>query len=108
MQARGGDGRTLPNDDNDPFTDDDKPSPRVAGVDADELRSYVERIERIDGERRELGEDIKEIKAEAKRNGILIPVLTLILRERRKDRRVIEELHAVADVYRRALEDADE
>lgn len=104
MQARAGDGRTLQHDDNDPFTN----PPRVAGVDADELRSYVERIERIDSERRDLGEDIKAIKAEAKRNGILIPVLALILRERRKDRKVIEELHAVADVYRRALGDADE
>lgn len=100
MQARGGDGREISGDDNDPF------DTRTAGVDAAALRSFVQRIERVDDERRELGEDIKAIKAEAKRQGILIPVLALILRERRKDRQKLEELNANADLYRRALEEA--
>jgi uncharacterized protein (UPF0335 family) len=95
MQARGGDGRDIDPDDNNHSIE----------VNSDQLHSIVDRIERLESERRELLGDIKEIKQEAKDAGYLIPVINLIIRERRKDREKLDEFLTSADAYRRALED---
>ena len=44
----------------------DKPEAKTGGIAADRLRSLVERIERLEEERKALGSDIKDIYAEAK------------------------------------------
>ena len=105
MQARGGDGRPLPDDDNfDDELDEASPSPIPAEA-TKALRRFIERIETLDTERRSISEEINEIKKEAKGAGFLIPVINFILRERRKDREDVEEFNATADLYRSALEE---
>lgn len=55
---------------------------RIAG---DRLRSFVERIERLEAERAELGADVREVYAEAKFVGLDVKVLRLVVAARRKD-----------------------
>lgn len=73
------------------------------GIAADRLLSFVERIERIEEERRALGEDIKDIYAEAKSAGFDVKVMRRVIRERKLDQAELEEQEALLDLYRRAL-----
>ena len=80
-----------------------KPGRATGGVAADRLRSLVERIERLEDERRELGNDIKDIYAEAKSAGFDVKVLRQLIRVRRQEPAEVEEQESLLDVYRRAL-----
>jgi uncharacterized protein (UPF0335 family) len=80
-------------------TTDEKPT----NVAANRLRSIVERIERLEEERKALGSDIKDIFSEAKSAGFDVKVLRALLRLRGKDPAEIEEQETLLDVYRRAL-----
>jgi len=73
------------------------------GLAADRLRSLVERIERLDEERKALGSDIKDIYAEAKSAGFDVQVLRALIAVRRKEAAEVEERETLLDVYRRAL-----
>ncbi len=75
----------------------------VGGVGADRLRSLVDRIERMEEERKALGSDIKDIYAEAKSAGYCPKTLRQLIRIRRADPAEIEEQENLLDVYRRAL-----
>ena len=68
-----------------------------------QLRSIVERIERLEEEKREITEQIKEVYAEAKGNGFDVPTLrkTISLRKKSSDERSEEE--AMLDLYLQAL-----
>jgi uncharacterized protein (UPF0335 family) len=76
---------------------------KTAGIAADRLRSIVERIERLEEERKALGGDIKDIYAEAKSAGFDVKVLRQLLRIRKQEAAEVEELETMLDVYRRAL-----
>lgn len=76
---------------------------KVGGIAADRLRSLVERIERLEEERRALGGDIKDIFAEAKSAGFDVKVLRQLIRLRKQEPAEIEEQESLLDVYRRAL-----
>ena len=80
---------------------DDKPE--TGGIAADRLRSLVERIERLEEERKALASDIKDIYAEAKSAGFDIKVLRQLIRIRRQEPAEVEEAETLLDVYRRAL-----
>ena len=69
----------------------------------DRLRSLIDRIERIEEERKALGSDIKDIYAEAKSAGFDVKVLRTIIRLRKQEPAEIEEQETLLDVYRRAL-----
>jgi uncharacterized protein (UPF0335 family) len=73
------------------------------GVAADRLRSIVERIERLEEERKALGSDIRDIFVEAKSAGFDVKVLRQILKLRKADPAEVEEQEVLLDVYRRAL-----
>jgi uncharacterized protein (UPF0335 family) len=75
----------------------------VGGVAADRLRSLIERIERLEEERKALGSDIKDIYAEAKSAGFDVKVLRQIIRIRKQEPAEVEEQETLLDVYRRAL-----
>src|SRR3954453_6228046 len=75
----------------------------AGGIAADRLRSIVERIERLEEERKALANDIKEIKLEARSAGFDIPTIIAILKLRAKDPAQVEEQETLLDVYRRAL-----
>jgi uncharacterized protein (UPF0335 family) len=80
--------------------DDD---PQVGGIAADRLRSIIERIERLEEERKALGSDIKDIYSEAKSAGFDVKVIRAIIRIRKQEPAEVEEQESLLDVYRRAL-----
>lgn len=73
------------------------------GIAADRLRSIVERIERLEEERKALSSDIKDIYTEAKSAGFDVKVLRRLIADRAKDAADVEEMETLLDVYRRAL-----
>lgn len=75
----------------------------VGGISADRLRSLVERIERLQEERKALGSDITDIFAEAKSAGFDVKVLRQLIRIRAIDPAEVEEQETLLDLYRRAL-----
>lgn len=75
----------------------------TGGIAAERLRSIVERIERLEEERKALGNDIKDIYVEAKSAGFDVKVLRQLIRLRRQEPREVEEQETLLDVYRRAL-----
>ncbi|MDI2090746.1 DUF2312 domain-containing protein [Commensalibacter oyaizuii] len=75
----------------------------VGGVAADRLRSIIERIERLEEERKGLANDIKDIYAEAKSAGFDVPVIRRVISARKKEPSEVEEQETLFDVYRRAL-----
>jgi uncharacterized protein (UPF0335 family) len=72
-------------------------------VAADQLKALVERIERLDEERRKLGADIRVVYAEAKGNGFDGKALRRIVALRRQDAAKRAEDEAMLDLYKRAL-----
>jgi uncharacterized protein (UPF0335 family) len=77
--------------------------PTTGGIAADRLRSIVDRIERLEEERKALSSDIKDIYAEAKSAGFDVKVLRAIIRIRKQEPAEVEEQETLIDVYRRAL-----
>ncbi len=69
----------------------------------DRLRSLVERVERLEEERKGLSSDIKDIFTEAKSAGFDVKVLRALLRLRKQEPADVEEQETLLDVYRRAL-----
>ncbi|MGE0416891.1 MAG: DUF2312 domain-containing protein [Acetobacteraceae bacterium] len=76
----------------------------VGGIAADRLRSIVERIERLEEEKKALSGDIKDIFQEAKSAGFDIKVLRQVIRLRKMDQAALQEQDTLLDLYRRALE----
>ena len=81
----------------------EKPETNTGGIAADRLRSIVERIERLEEERKALAGDIKDIYAEAKSAGFDIKVLRQLIRIRKQETAEVEEQETLLDLYRRAL-----
>lgn len=73
------------------------------GVAADRLRSIVDRIERLEEEKKALGSDIKDIYQEAASAGYDVKVLRQLIRIRKQEAAEVEEQESLLDVYRRAL-----
>ena len=67
------------------------------------LRSLVERIERLEEERKAIGSDIKDIYTEAKSAGFDVKVMRRLIADRRKDAAEVEEMETLLDVYRKAI-----
>jgi uncharacterized protein (UPF0335 family) len=76
---------------------------KSGGVAVDRLRSLVERIERLEEERKALASDIKDIYAEAKSAGFDVKVLRQLIRIRKQEAAEVEEQETMLDIYRRAL-----
>ena len=72
-------------------------------VGADQLRAFVERIERMSEEKDAITADIREIYAEAKGSGFDSRVLRQIVKERKQDANERAEREALLDLYRSAL-----
>ena len=82
----------------------DQPTQEQVGIASDRLRSLVDRIERLEEERKALGSDIKDISAEAKSAGFDVKVLRQLIRIRKQDAAEVEEHEAMLRVYRTALQ----
>ena len=77
--------------------------PDVGGIAGERLRSFIERIERLEEERRTLGADIKEVYAEAKGAGFDAKIMRQLIRIRRMDKDDLDEQETLLDIYKRAL-----
>ncbi|HYY84513.1 MAG TPA: DUF2312 domain-containing protein [Beijerinckiaceae bacterium] len=72
-------------------------------VAADQLKSFIERIERLEEEKAALAGDIKEIFLEAKGNGFDTKAMRKILSLRKKDHAERQEEEAILELYMQAL-----
>ena len=69
----------------------------------DQLKAIVERIERLEEEKRAIADDIKDVYAEAKGNGYDVKVLRKIVRLRKQDKHERAEEEAILETYMQAL-----
>ena len=75
----------------------------IGGITAEQLRSYVERVERLETEKAEVADQIKEVMAEAKANGFDTKVMRQVLKLRKIDPQDRAEQESLLDLYLRAL-----
>lgn len=68
-----------------------------------QLKSIIERIERLEQEKSEIAEQIKEVFAEAKGKGFDVKILRKVVRMRKQDRAKRQEEEAILDLYLSAL-----
>jgi uncharacterized protein (UPF0335 family) len=78
----------------------------MSEVESGQLRAFVERIERLEEDRRSVGDDIKEVYAEVKGNGFDVAILRKVVALRRKDRDKRIEEKTILDLYLTALGEA--
>lgn len=69
----------------------------------DQIRAFVERIERLEEEKKAIADDIKEVFAEAKGAGYDVKALREVIRLRKQDRDERAEREAILDTYLAAL-----
>lgn len=72
-------------------------------VTADELRQFIERIERLDAEKKDLADQQKEVMAEAKGRGYDTKIIRKVIALRKRDSDDIAEEEAVLEMYKQAL-----
>jgi uncharacterized protein (UPF0335 family) len=77
--------------------------PDVGGIAGERLKSLIERIERLEEEKRTLSEDIKEVYAEAKGTGFDAKIIRQIIRIRKRDQDELDEEETLLDLYKRAI-----
>ncbi|MDV2967822.1 DUF2312 domain-containing protein [Nitratireductor aquimarinus] len=75
----------------------------VNTVAAGQLRAFVERVERLEEDKKSVGDDIKEVYAEMKANGFDTKAVRAIIRLRKKDPAERQEEEAMIDLYKAAL-----
>ncbi len=75
----------------------------TGGVAAGQLRSFIERIERLEEEKKGLSDDIRDVFAEAKGNGFDTKVMRQVIRIRKKEPAERQEEEASLDLYMHAL-----
>ncbi len=73
------------------------------GIAGERLRQFIERIERLEEERKALGADIREVYAEAKSVGFEPKIMRQVVKIRRMESHELEEQEALLDVYKHAL-----
>ena len=76
----------------------------VGGVASDRLRSFVERIERLEEEKQALTADIREVYSEAKGAGFDIRVMRQLIRLRKMDADDRKQMEDILNTYERALQ----
>ena len=75
----------------------------VGGVAVERLKSFIERLERLEEEKRGLSGDIKEVYAEAKGSGFEPKIMCQVVKLRRMDKADVDEEESLLDLYKRAL-----
>ena len=72
-------------------------------VAADQLRLFIERIERLEEEKKAIADDVRDVYSEAKANGYDTKTMRAIVRLRRMETHVRQEADALLETYRNAL-----
>ena len=75
----------------------------LGGIAGDQLRSYIERIERLEEEKAALAADVKEIFSEAKGTGFDVKIMRQIIRLRKLDREDRQEQEELLQLYQHAI-----
>ncbi|MEZ5839234.1 MAG: DUF2312 domain-containing protein [Hyphomicrobiales bacterium] len=73
------------------------------GVAGAQLRSFIERIERLEEEKKTISDDIKDVFAEAKATGFDVKTMRQVIRIRKQDKEERQEAEALLDLYLHAL-----
>ena len=73
------------------------------GVAGERLKSFIERIERLEEEKKALSDDIRDVYAEAKGTGFDVKVMRQIVKIRKMDKDDLDEQEALLDTYLHAL-----
>ncbi len=76
---------------------------RVNSIDGSELKSFVERVERLNDDISGFQDDRKAVFAEAKARGFDPAILKKIIRIRKRDKAELDEEQALLEIYQRAL-----
>jgi len=76
---------------------------KAGGVAGDHLKSFIERIERLEEEKKALGDDIRDVYSEAKANGFEVKIMRQIVKIRKMDKDDLDEEETLLDIYKRAL-----
>jgi uncharacterized protein (UPF0335 family) len=76
----------------------------TGGIAAEKLKSFVERIERLETEKTELAGDIREVYSEAKGNGFDTKIMRQVIRLRKMESADRREQDELIELYRRALD----
>ena len=69
----------------------------------DQLKAFVERIERLEEEKKAISDDIRDVYAEAKGNGYDVKAMRAVVRLRKQDKDERTEYEAVLETYMHAL-----
>lgn len=75
----------------------------VGGIAADQLRSFIDRMERLEEEKAGIMEQIRDVGSEAKSSGFDLRTLSQIIRMRKQDADDLEEQRYLLDLYKQAL-----
>ena len=75
----------------------------ISNAAADQLKAFIERIERLEEEKKNISDDIKDVYAEAKGNGFDTKVLRKIVSMRRQDQNERKEQEEILSLYLQAL-----
>jgi uncharacterized protein (UPF0335 family) len=70
----------------------------------DQLKQYIDRIERLEGEKSVLLDDIKQVFDEVKANGFDVKTMKQVIKLRKLDKNKLAEQDAILELYRQALE----
>jgi len=76
---------------------------QTESVAADQLKAFIERIERLEEEKASISADIKDVYAEAKGNGFDTKILRKIIALRKQDYAERQEAEAILEMYMQAL-----
>lgn len=94
--------KTVPASDRNVERSDNAPKD-VGGISGQRLKSFIERIERLEEEKRVLGEDIKEVYAEAKGTGFDTKIVRHLIKLRKQDPDDRDEFETLTEIYQRAI-----
>ena len=84
-------------------TNDDEMGADLRGATAQELKSFIERIENLEEEKAEVAANIKEVYSEAKGRGFDTKVLRAVIARRKKDAGAVAEFETILQLYLEAL-----
>lgn len=76
----------------------------VGGIAADRLKSLIERIERLEEEKKGIASDIRDIFAEAKSAGFDVKIMRVVLKLRKMNAADRDEQELLTETYRKALD----
>jgi len=69
----------------------------------DQLKAIIERIERLEEEKKTISDDVRDVYVEAKGNGFDVKVLRTIVRMRKQDANARQEQETILEMYMQAL-----